>query len=154
LRGYTSELLAKAINQSALDTSLTPEEVRGLTGFLVLDGALTPDWSYKGSPYRGYATPPGARRQAGKVDAPFPLSDLVQSHLGDYFSLEYDFHQQMTMLQIVGGVDRLAKAFEERVGRRILYQAEVKEIRKSPEGVRIVYRLRPICASAPFPYLY
>ncbi len=43
------------------------------------------------------------------------------------------------MLQPVGGVDRIAKAFERQVGNFITFNAEVKEIRKTPDGVRIVY---------------
>lgn len=45
----------------------------------------------------------------------------------------------MTMFQPVGGVDQIAKAFERQVGDKITFNAEVKEIRKTPEGVRIVY---------------
>jgi monoamine oxidase len=38
---------------------------------------------------------------------------------------EYDFNQQMTMFQPVGGIDQIAKAFEKRVGNKITYEAEV-----------------------------
>jgi monoamine oxidase len=50
-----------------------------------------------------------------------------------------EFDYQMPMFQIVGGTDRLAAAFAEQLGSRITYEAEVKEIRKSPDGVRISY---------------
>lgn len=139
MRGYVSELLAKAINQDGLDLPLTLEDRRSLTQFLVTEGGLTPDQLYKGSPRRGYATPPSSGLQPGKIDKPFSLNELIQSGFGYYFSEEYDFHQQMTMLQIAGGTDQLAKAFEKRVEDRILYEAEVKEIRQTPEDVRIVY---------------
>lgn len=48
----------------------------------------------------------------------------------------------MTMLQPVGGVDQIAKAFESKLGKRIAFKSEVKEIRKTPNGVSIVYKDR------------
>jgi monoamine oxidase len=53
------------------------------------------------------------------------------------------FSQQMVMLHPVGGMDRIAAAFVEQVGPVIRYNAEVREIRQTPSGVRIVYRDRP-----------
>ena len=67
------------------------------------------------------------------------MSALLQlGFAGDEVS-EWGYNQQMTMFQPVGGIDQIAKAFEREVGRLITYQAQVNEIRKTPEGVRIVY---------------
>ena len=53
------------------------------------------------------------------------------------FSEEYN--QSATMLEPIGGMDQIAKAFEKRVGNFITYNAEVRQIRKTDFGVRIVY---------------
>jgi monoamine oxidase len=52
---------------------------------------------------------------------------------------EETFQQQATMLQPVGGMDRIARAFESRLPGRITFGAHVREIRKRSAGVRIVY---------------
>jgi len=47
-----------------------------------------------------------------------------------------------TMLQPAGGMDRIAAAFEKRLHGVIRYGAQVREIRREREGVRVVYRDR------------
>ncbi|MDX1524027.1 MAG: flavin monoamine oxidase family protein, partial [Anaerolineae bacterium] len=140
MRGYVSELLAKAISQEALDQPLTGADRQRMLDFLSQEGALSAARRYTGSNRRGFRSLPGAGQQPGTVDDPMALDDLLQAGFGSYFSTEYDIHQQMTMFQIVGGTDRLAAAFEQRVGDKITYQAEVTEIRRTSQGVRIVYR--------------
>lgn len=139
MRGYMSELLAKAINQDALDLPLTQEDKEKLVEFLRAEGDLNPDLFYKGSNRRGYSVLPGAGLQGGEQDDPFDLNALIQSGFGNYFQFQYDFNQQMTMFQPVGGMDQIAKAFEKRVGHTIINQAKVTEIRQTPTGVRVLY---------------
>jgi len=139
LRGYASELLAKAVHRDELDRPLTAEDKGRIIDYLKTEGDLAPDLFYRGSARRGYAALPGAGSSPGRVDDPFDFSALLQAGFGHNFSLDYAFAQQMTMLQIVGGTDRLAKAFEQRVGARIRYESEVREIRRMAEGVRIMY---------------
>ncbi|MBO1346766.1 MAG: flavin monoamine oxidase family protein [Hormoscilla sp. GUM202] len=139
MRGYMTELLAKAIDQDALDLPLTTEDIEKMLEFLRREGNLSPDLFYKGSSRRGYRILPGAGLQPGEPYKPFDLKALIQSGFGNYFFFEYSINQQMLMFQPVGGMDRIAKAFENRVGNLITYQAEVKEIRKTPRGVRVMY---------------
>ena len=139
LRGYMTELLAKAINQDALDLPLAQEDKEKMVEFLREEGDLSPDLFYKGSNRRGYSVLPGAGLQAGEPDDPFDLEAMIKSGFGNYFQFEYDFNKQMTMFQPVGGIDQIVKAFERRVGNKITYQAEVKEIRKTPSGMRVIY---------------
>lgn len=151
LRGHISELLAKAIDQQALDTALTAEDNERLLEFLLREGALSPDdLTYRGSNRRGYTVLPSAGAQPGEEGDPFAFADLLQFAVGSTFQIDaehtFDFYnftsewdQQMPLFQIVGGTDQLAKAFERQVGGQITYQAEVQEIHKSTDGVRILY---------------
>lgn len=139
MRGYMTELIAKAINKDALDMPLTKEDKEKMVEFLQKEGDLSPDLFYKGSSRRGYSVLPGAGLQPGEKDDPFDLVALIESGFCGYFRSEYEFNQQMTMFQPVGGIDQIAKAFEKRVGNTITYEAEVKEIRKTPTGVRVTY---------------
>jgi len=139
MRGYISELLAKAVDQSAINATLTTEDKEKLIEFLKTYGDLNPDLFYKGSNRRGYTVEPGAGTQSGKVADPYDLSALIQLGFANYEVAEWDYNQQMTTFQPVGGVDQIAKAFERQVGHRITFESKVKEIRKTPNGVRIVY---------------
>ncbi|WP_431883501.1 flavin monoamine oxidase family protein [Micromonospora gifhornensis] len=147
--GYVSELLAKATDQGALDTHLTSEDKERLLEFLRSFGAIGPrvagdpaaSWRYTGTNRRGYEVEPGAGFQAGTPKlTPYPLSDVLASGVGRYFSFEFGYDQAMLMFQPVGGMDRIAYALEEAVGRRhITYDAEVRSISNTGAGVSVVY---------------
>ena len=47
---------------------------------------------------------------------------------------------QPTMVQVVGGTDRLPQAFAARLKDRIVYRAAVREIRQTRRGVSVGYR--------------
>lgn len=142
LRGHTSELLAKAINQEALDLPMSPRDVEKLLDYLKDEGGLSDDFSYLGNDHRGYDSPPGAATQAGKVAKPHQLRSLLYSGLTHpAFSNkgEYTFQQQPTMFQVQGGNDRIAYALAEKLEATIQYQAEVTAILHTDEGVLIAY---------------
>ncbi|GAB6928580.1 flavin monoamine oxidase family protein [Paenibacillus sp. JCM 10914] len=139
VRGYVAEMLAKAVNQNALDLPLTAEEKMKLVDYLKAEGDLNPDLFYRGSERGGYKDEPGSRLDAGILRDPFDLKSIINSGFGRYFSNEYGYDQQMMMFHPVGGMDAIIKAFEKRLGNRIKYRAEVKEIRQSAADVRIVY---------------
>ncbi len=147
-QGYTSELLAKFAQQQQLDADLTDENVEQLIDYLVREGLLEPDsLTYTGTARRGYITPPGAGMQLGEPKPPYAFQDLLpytaELHRaqGHYLASVAAYSQQTTMLQPVGGMDRLAYALAEAVGAdKITYQAAVSEIRQDQNGVRIVYQ--------------
>jgi monoamine oxidase len=79
-------------------------------------------------------------RQRNQLLSPLQLQSLI----ADFFwelrsSFSEDLNQQATMLQPVGGMDRIARAFEAQVQNNIIYQAAVTEIRKTATGARVVY---------------
>ena len=141
-RGYIAELLAKAVNQGALDGDLTAEDRERIVEMLVQYGGLNPDRLYKGSNrggYRGEQIHEGLK--AGDVNPPLDLSELLKADFWHYklhFSQFLD--QNPTLFQPIGGMDAIVRAFEARVRPLIRYRSVTKEIRKTPEGVRIVYR--------------
>ncbi len=155
MRGYTSELLAKALDQGALDQQLTKEDIDKLIDFLKNEGDLNTAHLYKGTNRRGYKTMPlpgpthvqhhkmpGAGHTPGELADPYGLTDLLRSgfmqpvfyNVGDYV-----FEQQTTLLQPVGGMDALPKAFEKKLAGKIVFNAPVRELRKTETGVRVVY---------------
>jgi monoamine oxidase len=140
-RGYIAELLAKAVNQRALDEALTADDQERFLVMLRNFGALDKSFQYKGSSRAGYAKWPGAADRPGESLAPLAFTEFLES-LTAYFQTNFGerIDWQPTMLQPVGGMDKIARAFERRVRSMIRYGAEVHEIRRHGEGVRIGYR--------------
>ena len=141
-RGYIAELLAKAVDRDALDGDLTAEDKERLLDMLVRYGGLNPDRLYKGSSRGGYRGERiNAGLNAGEANPPFDLGELLEADFWRYkLHFDYFLDQSPTLLQPVGGMDAIAKAFERRVGPLIRYRSVVEEIRRTPDGVRIVYR--------------
>ncbi len=141
-RGYIGELLSTAINQNALDQQLSAADRANVLAMLREFGDLSTNGSYNGSARAGF---PGQEntgsRNRGQQLSPLALQDLVQE---SFWQLRASFaeglEQQATMLQPVGGMDRIGLAFESQVQNNIVYNAEVEEIRKTANGARVIYR--------------
>jgi monoamine oxidase len=140
VRGFVAELLCKAINKNALEEEISAEDKERMLAFVRNFGALAMDYSYRGSSRAGYDEAPGAALSRGRLSGPLSLKELLRSDFWQY-QLHYSerFEQAPTMLQPVGGMDRIAYAFAERLASSITYGAIVKEIRKSGAGVRVIY---------------
>jgi len=65
MNGYTSELLAKAVSQSALDTPLTRDDKAKLLDYLSATGGLNKRYEYVNRGAAGYRELPAAGDQAG-----------------------------------------------------------------------------------------
>ncbi len=140
IRGYMSELLAKAIDQGSLEMAMTQEDVDKVLNFLRAEGGLDPDDLYKTSTRRGYAKEPGVG--AGEYSKAHSLSDILSSGLmePDFYNVaEYTYELQMTMFQAVGGMDNIAKKLAEKIKPLIQLEAEVSSIKNTEEGVSVVY---------------
>ena len=142
IRGQLAELLAKALNQGALDQTLSGLDKEQLLAFVRSYGQLRKDFAYKGSAHAGYVEPLGAGLDAGKLNEPLALKEMLGSGFWTEttdFGSEYD--QSATMLQPVGGMDRIAYAFAQRLIGKIRFGAVVTQIRRLRENhARVVYR--------------
>ena len=143
MRGWTAELLAKGLDGGKIDAEMSKEDGLKLIEYLRAEGGLDIDKLYKASARRGYINAPGPGDAAGKVGEPLSLLAMLQSGLLDpdfYNVAEYTYELQGTLFQAVGGMDKIAAAFEQQVGGLIRYQAEVKSIHNQEQGVKVVYR--------------
>jgi monoamine oxidase len=138
-RGYVAELLAKSVNQGALDQQLTKEDRERLLALLTSFGDLGHDYAYQGSTRSGVSQMPGAADVTQESRAPLDFHALLESGLWSNVTQEENLDYQATMFEPVGGMDRIPYAFAKKLGGVIRFGAAVKEIRKTGNGVRIVY---------------
>ena len=140
-RGNIARLLALAVNQGALDQELSAADKSNILNMLRSFGDLTASFGYNGTDRAGF---PGQEntgsRQRGELVSPLQLQELLsevfwQSRL----DFPHGLDQQATMLQPVGGMDRIGIAFETQVAQDIVYEAVVTNIQNIAGGVQIDY---------------
>jgi len=140
-RGNIARLLALAVNQNALDQELSATDKSNILAMLREFGDLDNSYDYAGTPRAGF---PGQEstgsRQRGELVDPLDLQTLISDA---FWQERQDYSQQLeqqpTMLQPVGGMDRIVRAFEAEVSSDLVAEAVVTEIRKTANGVRIHY---------------
>ena len=141
-RGYVSELLDKCIQNGALDQEMSKDDVDRIKTMLRTYGPLDNAGKYVGSTRSGYTVTPGAGDQVGEMAKPIDLNTLMSGAFWNSMLFEETFDMQATMFQPKGGMDRIPYAFAAKLGNVIQYNSEVKEIRKTPKGARVVYTQR------------
>lgn len=138
LRGHLGELLAKAIDQHALDAVAPKDELDAVRQLLGPYAGVGADAIYKPTGSSGFAVEPG-----GYDQAPVPLPPLDAKALlpTPAVALPYLFEEiwdmQMTMLHPVGGMDRIARAIFEHVKPAVRLNSPVTAIRRAGGRVRI-----------------
>ena len=143
-RGNIARLLALAVNQNALDQELSANDKVNILQMLRSFGDLSGNFDYPGSERAGF---PGQQdtgsRQRGEPLTPLQFQEIISE---TFWQQRQDFphslNQQSTMLQPVGGMDQIARAFENRIAADIVYEAVVTEIRKTADGARVIYQDR------------
>lgn len=139
MRGYTAELLAKLVDQGALDEDLTNQDKERLVDYLIREGFLDArDLRYKGTQNRSISAFDAMGETTGTEALAF--KDILQSGLGNTFQAVTPIDHPVTMYQPVGGMDQIARAFEREVGKKITYNAEVQELRQDGNGVSVPWR--------------
>ena len=146
MRGRIGELLAKAIDQSALDRIVPKGELEMIRQFLAPYADLNAKGDYVPLGRNGYSVEGG-----GYYQAPVPLPPLTWSELlpapsatarGSMalpYLFEHIWDMQATMLQPVGGMDRIANAIYEQVKPAVRMNAPVSAIRRVGNRVRIMH---------------
>jgi monoamine oxidase len=139
-RGHVAELLAKCVQKGALDQDFTQDDHVQVLDFLRAYGALNKNYQYTGSSRSGDRQLPGAGDQIEIPREPLPFSDLLRSNFCRSMLFEEVLDMQATMFQPVGGMDRISYAFAHSLGKVVHYKSPVAEIRKTDNGVRVLYR--------------
>jgi monoamine oxidase len=80
---------------------------------------------------------PGAANELGVHYRPLSLQSLLDANFWEAILDEEEFDMQATMLQPVGGMDRIPYAFASKLGETIHYNSPVSEIRTSADSVAV-----------------
>jgi monoamine oxidase len=138
-RGRVSELLSKCIAHGSLDQELSKEDRERMTEFLKIYGPLNKAGTYAGSDRAGVTVAAGAGRQVEVNEVPLDMHTLLDANFWNSMLYEEVLDWQATMMQPVGGMDRIPYAFAKALGPVVQYGSPVKEIRKTANGVRVGY---------------
>ncbi|RCW68621.1 monoamine oxidase [Pseudorhodoferax soli] len=141
-RGHTSELLAKAANQGALNDAVTREDTEKLLAGLRAWGVLNKDNRYvaseRVSDYRGFDVEPGGGLMPlATPSEPIGLHELLQSDLWSQINSGNMYEFQTTLFQPAGGMDALAKALERELKCHMRYNTKVTKIAQSERSVTV-----------------
>ncbi len=139
-RGHVSELLMKCVSGGSLDQDISSDDKERMLAFLRYYGPLDEAGKYNGSDRAGYSKPAGAGDDSGVLSQPIDMHTLLAEDFWQGILFEEAFDMQATMMQPVGGMDRIPYAFAKALGSTVQYNSPVTEIRKTGKGVRIGYR--------------
>ncbi len=151
-RGYIAELLAKAVDQGALQEELNGEDREKLLSLLTTFGPLgskhkscdsQADYRYEGSTRDGCALDANGQPTPNvfyncQIPEKTPLRQLLQSEFWqDSFYDPVEFEWQPTLFQPVGGMDQIVTGFLRKVGDLITYNAPAVNIETGDDGVSV-----------------
>lgn len=129
LWGSTAELLAKAVDQGALDEEISGEDKERLLEFLVGAG-------YLDDADRLYSPNPELRGS----DDPYDLSLLLQTpFLRQVRSIDSGTGGPVGYFQPTGGMMEIPLAFQRALGDRITFQAEVTRVGQGEDEAEVTY---------------
>lgn len=144
LNGGVAELLAKASDKGRLDDLVSKEDREILLEALRELGGLDKEFRYvegrASSERRGFARHAGGGPN-GKPEFSKPngLSDVLQAKLWSALGINEQHEYQTTLMQPIGGMDAIARAFVERIGNVVTYNAKVTAIAQDEHGVTVTY---------------
>jgi monoamine oxidase len=144
MRGRLGELLAKAIDQHALDQFVPEDELDAVRKFLGPYAEIDSAGAYSPQGRSGYSIEGGAYGRAPVPLPPLSLRELLpgpastsRGSIAVPYFFEHIWDMQATMLQPVGGMDRIAEAIYREVETAVRLNTPVAAIRRMGDRVRI-----------------
>lgn len=139
LRGHLSALLESALRAGSFDQTLDAATRKALETFLTGYGDLAADGHYGGSARSGLTRAPGAFDQIQQAVAPRTLDQLLANPNLAGLLFEENILMQATMLAPIGGMDQIPRAIAAALRKPVVTGAEIREIRRSGDGVSVAY---------------
>ena len=146
MRGRMAELLAKAIDQGALDQAVPKGELEMIRQFLAPYAEIAASGAYVPEGRSGYSVQGGGYDTAPVALPPLAWKELLPRPAAESrgsialpYLFEHIWDMQATMLQPVGGMDRIAYAIYEKVKPLVRLNTPISEIRRAGDRVRILH---------------
>lgn len=140
VRGHVASLLAKGVRNGGVDTALTAADAERLVESLTRWGGLDADLAFSHAERLGFDIEPAAGAVSGKPRDALTLAALMHPLAWGAPGFTDAMDMQATMLQPVGGMDRIPMAFAARLGDAITLNAEVTRLSRQGDGVEIAWR--------------
>ncbi|SDB45342.1 flavin monoamine oxidase family protein [Belnapia rosea] len=140
LRGLVAELAAKGLERGTAEAPLTEADLDALRAMLRRFGALGRDMRYQGSARAGWEAAPGAGLAPPRALGPLDPRLLLEPALWEGAAFAEGVDYAATMLQPVGGMDRIAAAFARELGEALVTGAEVLTLRRTGSGACLTWR--------------
>ncbi|WP_043363705.1 FAD-dependent oxidoreductase [Belnapia sp. F-4-1] len=140
LRGLIAELAAKGLERGTAEAPLGEGDLDALRAMLRRFGALGRDMRYHGTSRAGWVEPPSAGLGPPRAMAPLDPRLLLEPALWEGAAFAEGVDYAATMLQPVGGMDRIAAALAATVGDALVTGAEVLSLRRTESGARVAWR--------------
>ena len=139
-RGFMTELMAKAINADEFDMPFSDDDAELVLQFIRNYGDLDGNLLYsKSSSRAGYAS--GGMVEAPVYKKPLDFTEILKSSFWQYRMHFAEGEDQCApLMQAVGGMDNVIRAFVKRVRSPIVTNAQVKRIELGDARVRVVYQ--------------
>jgi monoamine oxidase len=140
VRGNVASLLAKGIQNGGVDVALSAEDKALLVQNLIGWGELDPDLMFRSSEMSGFEIEPGAGDVTGKPRDAMILASLLHPVAWAAPTFHDIVDMQATMLQPVGGMDRIPAAFAAALGDTITLKAEITGLKRKGSGVEATWK--------------
>jgi monoamine oxidase len=141
LQARLAELLTKAIDGGALSAAMPKDELEQFKGFLQFYGGLNDKGVATAQGTYGYTDWPGGFDDPGAPLDPLTLKEILPSRGAAFPQIfEAIIDMQPTMMQPVGGMDRIAQALYLAVQPSVRLNEPVSAIRREVGGVRVEHR--------------
>lgn len=140
MRGFVAELAVKGLGAGGLAMPVSEEDLARLKGALRYWGGLDAEARYRGTSRAGWAEAPGAGLAPPVPTGPLDPRVLMAPEVWQAASFAEGIDYQATMLQPVGGMDRIAAGFARALGDAVVTGAEVIALRRVEGGARVTWR--------------
>ena len=138
--GEMAEIAYRSVARGTLEGEVTMDERREILTYLREYGFLERDGKYRGTGRRGYRSFEPTGTSEIRYEEPMAFASLFSARMGNYFEFINGVDQQMTMMEPVGGMDAIPKAFERAIRTPIRFGAEIVDVKTSESGVEVSFR--------------
>lgn len=134
--GNIQELMAKVVNDGALDDKFTAEDKERILEYFASTGLLDrKELNYSANRARSYEQYPGTALDAGKMSEPYDFAEILKLKLGARWQTA---DHPAIMFQAKGGMDQIALAMEKAIKPgSITFNSEITNIQHSDDNVTL-----------------